>query len=106
MAQFDLKEYARRGAEARAAELNAELEAIYAAFPDLRQPRRGRRPRSTSPLADGGRDSEIGNGRAMASAPARRRRNWTMSAAQKKAVGERMKKYWAARRAEASAKRR
>ena len=32
-------------------------------------------------------------------APAARRRRGRMSAAQRKAVGERMKKYWAARRA-------
>ena len=36
MATFDLKAYARRGAEARLAELNDEIRAIYAAFPDLR----------------------------------------------------------------------
>ena len=100
MATFDLKGYARRGAEARVAELTAELKAIYGAFPDLRQPRRGRQPGSTSSaLAAGpGRGSEVGNGRATAS-DAPRRRSWKMSPAQKKAVGERMKKYWAARRA-------
>ena len=89
MAKFDLKEYARRGAEARLAELTQELEAIYGTFPELR-----RRPgRSASfPLAD--RTSD---------APGRRRRK-PMTAAQKKAVGERMKKYWAARKAGAAKK--
>ena len=33
----DLKAYARRGAEARVAELTAELNDIYKAFPDLRR---------------------------------------------------------------------
>lgn len=34
---IDLKAYARRGAEARIAELAAELNDIYRAFPDLRR---------------------------------------------------------------------
>ena len=79
MATFDLKAYARRGAEARLAELNQEIETIYAAFPDLRRE----------------------NGRARLAATRRsavRRRG--MSAAQRKAVSERMRKYWAARRKE------
>jgi hypothetical protein len=33
-----------------------------------------------------------------------RKRNWNMSADQKRAVSERMKKYWAARRKEKAAK--
>jgi hypothetical protein len=37
MAKFDLKVYARQGAAARVTELNAELESIYRAFPDLRR---------------------------------------------------------------------
>jgi len=76
LAKFNLKEYARRGAEARAKELTAELSEIYRAFPDLR--------------GQGGRG-------ARASGAATRRRK-SMSAAQKKAVSQRMKKYWAARR--------
>jgi hypothetical protein len=75
---FDLKSYARRGAEARLAELREEMDAIHAAFPDLR---------------DG--HSESGNGAVQ---PQRRRRRKAMSAAQRKAVSARMKKYWAARR--------
>jgi hypothetical protein len=77
---FDLKSYARRGAEVRLGELKEEMSAIYAAFPDLRSARRGApNGESTSSLA-----------------PRRRRRR--MSAAQRKAVGERMRKYWAERR--------
>jgi len=76
---FDLKAYARRGAEARIAELTAELNDIYKAFPDLR---RGR----SSPDASSG----AGEGR---------RKRKPMSAAQRKAVGQRMKAYWAARKA-------
>ena len=76
---IDLKAYARRGAEARIAELTAELNDIYRAFPDLR---RG----SARPTAS------------TAGAAGRRRRRKPMSAAQKAAVSKRMKAYWAARR--------
>ena len=71
MTTFDMKALARRGAEVRLAELSEEIKAIYAAFPDLR--------RGAPPAAS-------------------RRRRKPMSAAQKKAVSARMKKYWAERR--------
>jgi hypothetical protein len=71
-----MKEYARRGAQARVEELNQELAAIYRAFPGLRR---------------GGASA------APASAGAARRRK-PMSAAQKREVSRRMKKYWADRR--------
>lgn len=80
MAKFDVNRYALLGAEARVAELNAELAEIYRAFPGLR--------------ARGGRSA------AGAAAPATRRRRKPMTAAQKKAVSIRMKKYWASRRKE------
>ena len=80
LATFDLKAYARRGAEARVAELNEELQAIHRAFPDLRDGRKGRSPDRIS------------------TSPVRRRRRKAMSAAQKRAVSARMKKYWADRR--------
>jgi hypothetical protein len=79
LAKFDLKELARRGAEARVAELTAELAAIHRAFPGLRVRR--------------------GDGVAAPAAKARRRRRRKpMTSEQKKAVSVRMKKYWAARR--------
>lgn len=78
MASFDLKSYARRGAEVRLGELREEMNAIYGAFPDLRND-----------------DSAANNG----SVRGARRRRRRMSAAQRKAVGERMRKYWASRRA-------
>ena len=73
-----LQRLARLGAQARLAELKTEEAAIRAAFPDL----------------FGGR------GRKGAAAPAgtRRRRRRGMSAAARKAVSERMRKYWAERR--------
>ena len=80
MPTFDLKAYARRGAEARVAELTAELNEIYRAFPDLR---RGATPAPAS-NASGGR---------------RRQNRKPMSTAQKAEVSKRMKAYWAARRA-------
>lgn len=80
MAKLDLKEYARRGAEARIGELTQELAAIYRAFPGLR--RRGATRAASAAPSDGG---------------AIRRRK-PMSAAQKREVSRRMKKYWAERR--------
>jgi len=75
---IDLKAYARRGAEARIAELTAELNDIYKAFPDLRP--------------GGASASQVPDGR-------RRRKRRAMTAAQKAEVSKRMKKYWAAKRA-------
>jgi hypothetical protein len=90
LAKFDLKEYARRGAEARVAELQAELAGIFRAFPDLRVRRPGRR----APAAI---TSETPTPKAA-------RRRSQMTAAQRKAVSARMKKYWAERRKAKSAK--
>jgi hypothetical protein len=80
LAKFDVNKYARLGAEARAAELSAELAEIYRAFPGLRR---------------GGRGAAAGE----AGGGAVRRRK-PMTAAQKRAVSVRMKKYWAGRRKE------
>jgi hypothetical protein len=80
LAKFDLKEYARDGAAARVTELEQELADIYRVFPDLR------RGRPSGPRT------------ATSARSATRRRRPAMSAAQRKAVGERMKKYWAERR--------
>jgi hypothetical protein len=86
MTEFDskqLREWAVRGAEQRLLEIANEAAAIHRAFPELRQ--RGRRaaaPEDNAPVG-----------------PARgRRRSKRMSAANRKAVSERMKKYWADRR--------
>lgn len=84
MAKFDLQGYARRGAEARITELKAELEAIYRAFPDLRV-------RARKVVVN--HEEQFTGGANVAT---RRRRK--MSPAQRKAVGERMRKYWAARK--------
>jgi hypothetical protein len=95
-----MKEYARRGAEMRITELNSELEGIYGAFPDLRKRSTGVARASSQP--DEEEPLTLG-----AAEEAPRRRRWKMTAAQKKAVGLRMKKYWAARKAaEGGAKKR
>jgi hypothetical protein len=98
LATFDLKGYARRGAGHRIAEIREELASIFRQFPDLQAPRRAKgSPFPPNELAAlGGRET----------AAPRRRRRWKMTAAQKKAVGVRMKKYWAARKAAAGAKKR
>lgn len=77
-----LQRLARLGAQARLVELRREEAAIRQAFPDLFGRGRGRRGQSAAPAA---------------AAPARRGRR-KMSAAARKAVSERMRKYWAARR--------
>jgi hypothetical protein len=84
MADLDktqLHRLARLGAQARLEELRREEAAIRQAFPDLFG-RRGPRRRSAQPGGE---------------AP-RRRRPSHMSAAARRAVSERMKKYWAERR--------
>ena len=93
MATFDMKELARLGAAARLQELSEEMDAIHRAFPDLRSKRRGRRPGSA-------RDTSA------EAAPTGKRKRRKMSAAQRKAVGLRMTKYWAARRAAQGTKKR
>lgn len=86
----ELLRLARGGAIARVQELQKELEAIYKTFPDLRNARGAKVAKSA--------------GRNSASAASRREpgmRNW--SSADRKAVSDRMKKYWAARRSTAKA---
>jgi hypothetical protein len=71
-------ELARRGAEHRLAELQAEITALKKAFPDLAV-------RTGKAVADTIAPAEV----AMARAMSRRRRR--MSAAQRKAVSQRMR---------------
>jgi hypothetical protein len=78
-----LREYARIGAMRRLEELRQEEAKIREAFPELF---RGRRP---------GMNATAGNG---ADIRASGRKRWRMNTAQRKAVSDRMKKYWAARR--------
>jgi hypothetical protein len=80
--QDQLRRLARLGAVARLEQLRQEEAAIRAEFPELFG--RGRRdPGNSKPAAGTGREG-------------RRRRS--MTAANRKAVSERMRKYWAERR--------
>lgn len=92
LTQEHLLRLARHGAEARVRELQAEIDAIRQTFPDLGSP--GRR----SGLVVR-KQSTVANPSATApDQPARsRRRGW--SATQRKAAAERMKAYWANRKA-------
>jgi hypothetical protein len=73
-----LREWARAGAEATLKQLRAEIIAIERTFPELALPKTSRAVRRSVKTA--------------------RRRARAMSAAARKAVSERMKKYWAERR--------
>ena len=86
LSREELQRLARLGALSRLAELHQEEASIRAAFPDLF---RGGRPKAAKAAA------------AEAAGPAKKkraRRRRKMSAAEKRAVSERMKKYWAERR--------
>ena len=94
LSREELRRLARLGAQRRLEELRREETAIRAAFPDLGpgaspSAKTGRRRRKRAASAKTG---------ATAPAPAKRPARYKMSAAQKRAVSERMKKYWAARR--------
>ena len=73
-----LREWARAGAEVTLKQLRAEIIAIERTFPELALPKTRRTVRRSIKTA--------------------RRRARAMSAAARKAVSERMKKYWAERR--------
>ena len=73
-----LKDLARRGAEMALKELRADIVAIERTFPELRLPARRRALRREVQQAT--------------------KRTRQMSAAARKAVSQRMKKYWAERR--------
>ena len=89
--QDQLRRLARLGAVARLEQLREEEAAIRAEFPELFGGRRG----------NGDLKNDLKN--AVKNAGGRRRRRKAMSAAQRKEVSERMRKYWAERR-KASAK--
>jgi len=79
----ELLRLAAAGAQARLRELQQEIASIYRSFPQLR--RSGSSSRAAGDGATRGRRKR-----------GRRTRGWT--AAQRKAVSNRMKKYWAGRR--------
>jgi hypothetical protein len=90
--QVDMSDLAARGAAVRLAELRAEIDALRAAFPGLEDAGANG---NVTPASNGrGRRGR----RAAASAEGQQRGRRAMSAAQRKAVSARMKKYWADRR--------
>jgi hypothetical protein len=106
LAKFDLKEYARRGATARVSELKAELAEIYRAFPDLSRARANAIGSGEAVKAGDGRTRAARAARlasATGSSPVTASRRRRMSPAARKAVSERMRKYWAQRRKAKSA---
>jgi len=87
LSQEQLNALARHGAQARIDELRQEIAAIERAFPQLR--RRGGRPRKQASASES----------STAAPAARRRRSRGWSASQRKAAADRMKAYWAKRKA-------
>ncbi len=83
-----LRRLARLGAQQRIDELRAEEAAIRRAFPNLAAAGGGGR----------GRRGRKAAGAAGTQTRRRRRKRRKMTAAEKRAVSERMKKYWAERR--------
>ena len=81
-----LRRFAKLGAQARLEQIEMERKAILATFPDLALRRRG--------AAQAG----VRYAPKTAAPAVVRRRRPRMTAAQRKAVSERMKKYWAERR--------
>jgi len=80
-----LHDLARAGAQARLAAIEQERSALLALFPELGGGRRGRAGKAAA---------------AESPAGARPRRKGKMSAEARRAVSERMRAYWAARRGE------
>ncbi len=97
--QIDMKAFIRAGAEARLAELAAEMNAIRTAFPNLGGAPAKKRGR---PAATNGATRTKPQISAKEETAATRKRK-PMSAAAKQAVGERMKAYWQKRKGTASA---
>jgi hypothetical protein len=83
---IDMKTLAEAGARSRLTELEQEIEELKRAFPSIgRGTRKATASSNDAPAQPGAKAT-------------RRRTRKPMTAAQKKAVGERMKAYWAARR--------
>jgi hypothetical protein len=91
LSRVEVKQLALIGAQSRLDALNAEIASIVRAFPELS------RGRASAAATSVGNDTPR-KGRGG------RKRNWNMSDAQKRAVSERMRKYWAGRRKEKAAK--
>jgi len=82
------REFAQMGAAVRLGQLRDEITQIYKAFPALRFQKRASRPDARLAGDDASAKREQGS----------RRRKRRLSAAQKKAISDRMRKYWANRK--------
>jgi hypothetical protein len=87
MAASDLRAWAVKGAEQRLLEIAQEARTIFQTFPELRGAGRGFDFQASAKRHTSGADADTS-----------KRRRHRMSAAARKAVGARMKKYWAERR--------
>lgn len=94
LSRQEVKRFALIGARARLDELRAEIASLVKAFPELAQGAATKR----------GRTAGAGAVPAGTAKRGRKRRAVVMSDDQKKAVSDRMKKYWAARRKEKAKK--
>lgn len=90
LSKDDMRRFARLGAMRRLEDIRTEEAAIRAAFPELFS---GARPAARGTKAA---SAPTAPGKAASAKKARKRS--TMSPAMRKAVSERMKKYWAGRR--------
>lgn len=90
LSRQEMYRLARLGAQARLEDIRREEAAIRRAFPELFNA-------ATRPISASAAAGSVDAGDAGGTAPARRRRR-TMSQAMRKAVSERMKRYWAERR--------
>lgn len=94
LSRQEVKRFALIGAQARLAELREEIASLVRAFPELARSNGAARKNAAVVEAAAGSTKK----------GARRRRNFNMSAEQKQAVSDRMRKYWAARRKEKAGK--
>jgi hypothetical protein len=99
---IDMNALARAGAQIRLTELAVEMDSIRGAFPELGAPPGKKRGRPAVAPIDGGVQARQ---RQLPPRPpeALTRKRQPMSAAAKKAIGERMRKYWAGRKGTSAA---
>lgn len=90
LSKDDMRRFARLGAMRRLEDIRKEEAAIRAAFPELFS---GARPAARATKA-----AAVAVAPEKVAAPRKARKRSTMSPAMRKAVSERMKKYWAGRR--------
>lgn len=96
LSKDDLRRFARLGAMKRLDDIRHEEAAIRQTFPELFAGATAAAARKSGNARKASTGSKAG--KASKTTPAKTRKRSTMSAAMRKEVSERMKKYWAARR--------